>query len=460
MKSIVLVGTNFNIVYRDDSSKITNIKFSDKTSLLDYDIAIIGLNSKIIDEYYDYHSDELFNGYPLINEYASRSFMDDLIRRRDEINSLIGIGKNVYFVLGDDFSCFYNTYEKSISGTGKNAKTTMIVKEINIAKFLLCEDKIKFTNSEGKNIKIKQNTKLTNFFNKIKNLLYYKSYFKCKFYDPLITTSNDSNVVASLLKCGNSYKIIMPEMVKEDSYDKRHQQNYLEDVDYVLNSIRELDDSLNTVSEIPAWIKNYVLSNEKSDVNAIKKIDEQIEELTFQKTMFQSKIDDNFRYKKLLYATGNELEIAIRNLFSELGFGFLPTRLNRSDLNLTYKDKHFVCEIKGLTKSAGEKNSNQLQKWETEFYEDYEIHPKQILIVNSFRDKPLEERVEDTFPNQMLDYAIKKEQCLITTTQLLCFYLCWLENHNILDDVVDKIIKTNGIFTDFNNWEEYIEEIE
>ena len=126
---------------------------------------------------------------------------------------------------------------------------------------------------------------------------------------------------------------------------------------------------------------------------------------------------------------------------------------------MKYDNKFFVCEIKGLTKSAGEKNSNQLQKWETEFYDDFEIHPKQILIVNAFRELPLSKRVEDSFPNQMIDYATKKEQCLITTTQLVCFYLCWLNNNNIIDSFVKNIISTNGIFTDYNNWKDYIDEI-
>ena len=59
----------------------------------------------------------------------------------------------------------------------------------------------------------------------------------------------------------------------------------------------------------------------------------------------------------------------------------------------------------------------------------------------------------------MLDYATKKEQCLITTTQLLCFYLCWLQNNKIIDDFVEQLISTNGIFNYYNNWEKYIDEI-
>ena len=81
MKSIVLVSTNFNIVYKDAEAKIDNIDFSSKTSLLDYDIAVIGINRKIILEYYSYNAEQ-FSGYKLIDQSKSRDFINDLERRR------------------------------------------------------------------------------------------------------------------------------------------------------------------------------------------------------------------------------------------------------------------------------------------------------------------------------------------------------------------------------------------
>ena len=43
MKSIALLNTTgFNVVYKNKEDKIDSLSFSDKTSLLDYDIAIIG----------------------------------------------------------------------------------------------------------------------------------------------------------------------------------------------------------------------------------------------------------------------------------------------------------------------------------------------------------------------------------------------------------------------------------
>ena len=449
MKSIVLVSTNFNIVYKDAEAKIDNIDFSSKTSLLDYDIAVIGINRKIILEYYSYNAEQ-FSGYKLIDQSKSRDFINDLERRKIEINSLLATGKNVYFILGDEFKCVYHTYKQSVSGTGRNARTTNYVEEMDIAQYLLNEEKIKIISSEGKNVDILPNTKLS--------FIYYKAYFNCKFFEPAITTTNAGNIISGIAKSCKGYKVILPELVNQASYDKKRQNEYLNDVEFVLQNIRTLDDSLSQKCEIPLWVNNCILSNEKADVLEIDKIEKQIQKLITMKNKVQLTIDNNFKYKKLLYSSGTELEDITKTIFEELGFEILPSRPNRSDLNLKYNDNCFVCEVKGLTKSAGEKNSNQLQKWETEFFEDYDIHPKQVLIVNTFRNLPLKERVEDSFPIQMLPYATKKEQCLITTTQLLCFYLNWLDNNDILENFIDKITSTNGIFDEYNDWGKYIEE--
>ena len=96
------------------------------------------------------------------------------------------------------------------------------------------------------------------------------------------------------------------------------------------------------------------MSNEKSDYLECINIESEIQKLNERKNQIQLNLNKSFQYKKLLYSSGKELENIVQKVFLEIGFSLLPVRINRSDLNLTYKDLHFVCEIKGLTKSAGE----------------------------------------------------------------------------------------------------------
>lgn len=457
MKSIALVSTNFNVIYKDPDDKIDTISFSDKASLLDYDIVVIGINKNIIDEYYTGY--DKYAGYKLIGETYSAKIIADIQRRKDEIKSLLSVGKNVYFVLGDEFTCYYHTYEKRVSGTGRNAQVTNIVKELNIADYVL-GTKIETTYAEGKNIAILPNTKLYNFFNKTKKHIYYKSYFKSTSFEPLLTTVNQDNYISGILKYDKGYKIILPEFVNPKLYNSKETRKRLNDVDFIIQSIRELDSNLTSDCEIPSWISQYGLSNEAKEIIENHSISKKIEKLKEKQSKILSKLNDNFKYKKLLYSTGTELEEIVKEVFEEMGFELLKSRPNRSDVNLKIDDNYFVCEVKGLSKSATEKNASQLQKWETEFYEDFEVHPKQILLVNAFRLISLKERTENAFPDQMVGYATKKEQCLMTTTQLLCLYLDWLNNNNALINFIEEVNKTNGILLKYQNSNEFIDLIE
>lgn len=82
-----------------------------------------------------------------------------------------------------------------------------------------------------------------------------------------------------------------------------------------------------------------------------------------------------------------------------------------------------VVEIKGVTGSAAEKHAAKLEKWVSTYYEENEVKPKGILVVNTYRDQPLIDRPEVSFPHQMLKFCSQREHCLLTSTQLLSLYL-------------------------------------
>ncbi|WP_316778842.1 hypothetical protein [Pedobacter antarcticus] len=57
------------------------------------------------------------------------------------------------------------------------------------------------------------------------------------------------------------------------------------------------------------------------------------------------------------------------------------------------------------------------------YHVDHGYKPKGILIVNAFKDKPLAERLDQDFPEQMLPFSTKMELTLMSSTQLLGLYL-------------------------------------
>lgn len=76
--------------------------------------------------------------------------------------------------------------------------------------------------------------------------------------------------------------------------------------------------------------------------------------------------------------------------------------------------------------------------------------PKGILIVNAFKDKPLFERTESAFQNQMLSYCKKMELNLMTSTQLLGLYLDFKLGDISLEKIQQLLWNTIGIF-DYNS---------
>lgn len=138
------------------------------------------------------------------------------------------------------------------------------------------------------------------------------------------------------------------------------------------------------------------------------------------------------------------------------GFEILDTQKGRDDLILRYNNEIAVVEIKGVTGSAAEKHAAQLEKWVSTFYEENEIKPKGILVVNTYRDQPLINRPEVSFPHQMLKFCTQREHCLLTSTQLLSLYLDVKNDPLRKDELIQQLFNTVGILEGYSNPLNYV----
>ena len=157
--------------------------------------------------------------------------------------------------------------------------------------------------------------------------------------------------------------------------------------------------------EAPEWINNYRFSDESTQLEKLKYLDNK-QKVLEEQIRHQN---DNLKYyaklKRLIYSSGTDLEAIVEEIFVELGYKTHPTQKNRDDLILSYNEQVSVVEIKGVKGSAAEKYAAQLMKWVSTYQSENDVNPKGILIVNAFKDKPLKDRVEVTFPDQMLPYS-------------------------------------------------------
>lgn len=130
--------------------------------------------------------------------------------------------------------------------------------------------------------------------------------------------------------------------------------------------------------------------------------------------------------------------------FQKLGCTVEEGKPGRADRIIRWKKHVAVIEVKGLAKSAREKDSAQLEKWVSEHAIDTGEQPKGLLIVNAWRNTALDEREEPPFPPQMLPYSEQREHCLLTTAQLLAALLTATSKEKRAT-FLGELFETNGV---------------
>lgn len=230
-------------------------------------------------------------------------------------------------------------------------------------------------------------------------------------------------------------------------------ENYGDDdyyFDRLVGAIESLEEVLkgrksNSAEVIPPkWVKEYRIGSEHIELEILKELLEQEKEIS-ERIERQNSVTRQFdQLKMLLFESGKNLESLIEMVFTNFGYTILKSKENRDDLIIKYYDEIAVIEIKGVNGSAGENHAAQLEKWVTEYMIDYGVLPKGVLIVNTFREKPLYSRIEKDFPDQMLKFSVRREHCLMTTAQLLELYLCFTAGDMSFDSIHNLIFKTIG----------------
>jgi hypothetical protein len=241
---------------------------------------------------------------------------------------------------------------------------------------------------------------------------FYSAYFKSDIGKPFLFIKGTDKSVGTFIKTKKSFVLLLPSIDTEGATTKESKElskNFLESL---LDLIKKLQMEIGDFN-LPSWSDQYRLPEENVQISVLSEKEEELKELTDIISKEKEKLDRLKEYKLLLSGTGKPLEFIVKKVFEEISFTVKEGEIGRDDLILTYNDKVVVAEIKGLTKSASEKNAAQLEKWVMEYLTENSIHPKGFLIINSFNNLPLNDRDGEDFPNQMLKFSEHREQCLI-----------------------------------------------
>lgn len=308
-------------------------------------------------------------------------------------------------------------------------------------------DNIKFENRIGSNTTVQQGTPFTEFFKKYQSAFHYKSWIKNHSGTCLLTVEHTD-------KCLAYYKETELFLPLPNRGNLKNEEEFLEDLYTCLLQLNGKKEAL------PEWCRNFLLPGEEKSRQELAGLEEQLQQLKDTITFKEREIEKITSKKVLLSLDGTTLEQEVEILFKELDISVETKKNNREDLIIEHNGKYAVVEIKGLKGSAAEKNSAQLEKWVAEFLEEKNLVPKGILIANTFKETPLNDRAKLTtpnFPDQMLKYSKKRGHCLITGLSLLCYYFDVKSGQLTKEAFMDLLFDTEGVL-EYKDWKKHIAE--
>jgi hypothetical protein len=449
MVRIISVGVYIN------HKSILNEQFRSAVSFFDFDMVI--LNPSVIFSEYEL---DIFNptylGCRLLRESESQKILDDISRRKSEITELIKLGRTAVLVLPPPEKCYYSTGQKTYSGSGKNKVTQQFINELNLSSAIPLKDFSTVTAS-GTSIEFRGSEPFKTYWEKMKNYHFYSAYLSSTVGKPFLFIKGTTKVVGTWVPTEKGVFLILPSIYDEGSYKTK--KDYNQFCSLFIDALTELTSDLNkSIGDysLPAWTTAYFLPDEKEQKEQLSTKEYELQGLLSQISQSKEKLSKIEKYKLLLSGSGRALEMQVATVLKEIGFSVEPGAEGRDDLILKYGEKIAVVEIKGVSKSASEKHAAQLEKWVAEYVTSHDVNPKGILIVNAYCNTPLHARNEPAFPEQMVSYATNREHCLITTTQLLSFYLSVISKPEGREQLINDLFDTKGVFKKFLNYKDFL----
>jgi len=171
------------------------------------------------------------------------------------------------------------------------------------------------------------------------------------------------------------------------------------------------------------WCKSYWLPGMDGLFKEIQVIRKQITELERKLATSEDMVSSLEEVKStLLSGQPGDLLTSCKIVLDDLGF---DTEVNgNNELVLAEKEQHLAVVRVALSVGSPERSElARLTESLINFWDSHGIEPKGILIACTYCETPITQRKEADFSNIILDFATKKNICLISTMQLISIYL-------------------------------------
>jgi hypothetical protein len=437
---------------RFEHPNVDSIQFRSTLSLLDYDLAIIDLAGALL-EYRTEPFAPTYMGLRCLDDDDSVNLKRDIARRRSEILEMVQLGRQVVVITPPPTTCYVATGKREFSGTGRNRQTTRLIAE----KSLLDTIPAKFTTREarGSALQFVGPQSFAPFWKRNRSHLVYRAVFDDPPGQPILEVTGTGKVVSAfVLEPGGGVLLFLPDIDDSAlgvSASRRANREY---IDGLMESLAQLH---GPSEALPDWSAEFFVPGERVNAADLQAVEGDVATLLIRRDEVQLSLERLRSMKYLVTGTGAQLERVVRLTFERLGAIVDEAPSGRSDLRLRFGNVRAVVEVKGKAGSAAEADAAQLEKWVATELEISGAVPKGILVVNAFRDRPLRDRNQPVFPDQMLPYSLKRGHCLIAGWQLLAAYVEAEGNPEAVDSIVSELLATEGQFARYADWQQALE---
>jgi hypothetical protein len=284
------------------------------------------------------------------------------------------------------------------------------------------------------------------------NLL-YRAYFTKTPGTPLFVVSETKKAVGAYVGAHGGNVLLLPVLGYASQTASERGRVDVEFCDALEELIGGLGES---PTALPAWAHELRVGGEDAARAAVLDLEQQVQDAADRRDIAAARLAEIEAVKALVTETGKPLEKLVRKAFEGLGCRTEDGDPGRTEFVLRWGRRTAVVEVKGVAKSAKEADSAQLEKWVSEQFAKEGKRPKGLLIVNGFKDTPLPQREAPVFPNQMLKYAVSREHCLLSSTQLLCAELDVVEHPERAKQVMASIFAAVGVYPGYLDWRQFL----
>lgn len=208
----------------------------------------------------------------------------------------------------------------------------------------------------------------------------------------------------------------------------------------------------NNHADIPQWVLDYSFGTDKKYKKIIEDSESEIKELNRIIEQAKNQLDDNLKYKSILYTNGDDLvkvvfEILEKMMNYDLS-GFIDEK--KEDFLIEKENAIFIGEIKGVTSNVKNEHISQLEIHYQKYIDDLqdeslESKVRGLLIINPFRTKPLMER--EPIHEKQITLAKRNGSIIIETETLLKIFDLYQKGMITSSEIVDKLANFSGLLS-------------